>query len=466
MGISTNASNNYSGTSSLDMFSTSYTSSGFSTKATYDSNWGYNAKASNRPDDFKEILSSKTNSRREDDNENVDRMSRTDDVNKGRESNEVTNNDELDELKKKLKELEEDSKSDSDSKDKIKDALTELLDLLSKLGIKQDDLKLNGKVNSDALKNLTNTIDKLTKSNSNLDDIMSKIMELLKEDSVKDNLDTDSLKSIQKLLGNLSSSLSGNNSNETKETKSNLKNLMSEISNMLNDKQGQTKKILTLEEMLNKNHSQNSNEDSSKNTSGEATKDNKAASKEDKFLNSLLDDKKDDSLNKINLFASRNSIVQNQGVENVRGLSVNKATFVDDLIRDVKFMSSNSLKELTVKVNPGNLGEITIKLVQEDGLMKAELKANSKETTALLSQNIADIKKQLSEQNIKMADVNINLYQEDTTFFTDQGFGRQLSEEQSKNNNRTNGMNEEDATIDEISTADNAENDNNLDFFA
>ena len=80
-------------------------------------------------------------------------------------------------------------------------------------------------------------------------------------------------------------------------------------------------------------------------------------------------------------------------------------------------MSNNGLKELTVKVNPGNLGEITIKLVQEDGVMKANLKANSKETTDLLSQNLADIKKQLGEQNIKIADVNIELYQDDTTFF-------------------------------------------------
>ena len=162
------------------------------------------------------------------------------------------------------------------------------------------------------------------------------------------------------------------------------------------------------------------------------SKDNKEVSKEDKFLNSLIDDDKDSSLNKINLFASRTQTIQNQGVDTVRGLTINKATFADDLIKDVKFMSNNALKELTVKVNPGNIGEITIKLIQEDGVMKANLKANSKETTALLSQNLADIKKQLGEQNIKIADVNIELYQEDTTFFSEQGFGGQLSEEQGR----------------------------------
>ena len=92
----------------------------------------------------------------------------------------------------------------------------------------------------------------------------------------------------------------------------------------------------------------------------------------------------------------------------LKELTINKATFADDLIKDVKFMSNNSLKELTVKINPGNLGEITIKLVQEDGVMKANLKANSKETTALLSQNLAEIKKQISEQNIKIEMLILN----------------------------------------------------------
>ena len=129
-------------------------------------------------------------------------------------------------------------------------------------------------------------------------------------------------------------------------------------------------------------------------------------------------------------------------------------------------MSNNGLKELTVKINPGNLGEITIRLIEEDGVMKANLKANSKETTALLSQNLADIKKQLGEQNIKIADVNIELYQEDTTFFNEQGFGRQLSEEQGRSNNSTKNT-ANDATVTEDDLIDNsASNNRKIEFFA
>ena len=289
-------------------------------------------------------------------------------------------------------------------------------------------------------------------------------MELMKKDSIKDALDADSLKSIEKILSNLSANITGDNT----EVKSGIKSLMTEISKLLDHKQNG--KILTLEDMLNNNYSQDNNESSlgsgSKDTASEAAK-SKETSKEDKFLNSLLDDNKDGSLNKINLFASRTQVSQNQGVDTVRGLTINKATFVNDLIKDVKFMSTNTMKELTVKVNPGDLGEITIKLIQEDGVMKANLKANSKEATALLAQNLVEMKKQLSEQNIKIADVNIELYQDDTTFFSEQGSGGQLSEEQRKgSNNRSNSINNVMSAEEEINDNNTPSIANNFESFA
>ena len=416
-----------------------------------------------KSEDFKDVLSSKTNTKDTD-------TQKVDDVNKNESSNQAKDTTKIDELKEKLKELDEDNKSTS--KDEVNDVLNELLSLLAKLGIKEDDLKSNGEINSDILKTMIDGINGVKSSNSNLSSAMEKILKLLKTDSVKDSLDTDSLKLMKKLLNNLSSNLADDNTDATKEIKSGIKNLMSEVSNMLDNKQSQNGKVLTLEDMLNRNSSQDNKESSTenqsnKNATSEATKDTKEVSKEDKFLNSLIDDDKDSSLDKINLFASRTQTIQNQGVDTARGLTINKTTFADDLIKDVKFMSNNSLKELTVKINPGNLGEITIKLVQEDGVMKANLKANSKETTALLSQNLADIKKQLGEQNIKIADVNIELYQDDTTFFSEQGFGGQLSEEQgrSNSNNNDNTVNNGVITAEEL-VGNITSNDNNLDLFA
>lgn len=423
-------------------------------------------ETTSKREDFKKVLSSKTNHKDEEDNHKIDA------VNENQASNEDTKsakvNDNTDEVKEKLHDLEEESKSDSKDKteDKTKDVLEELLALLAKLGIKEEDLKVDGKINSDILNNIINGINKDKSSNDNLNSIMEKIMELLKNDSVKSGLDTDSLKTIEKLLTNLSSNLADDKTEASKDVKNGIKNLMSEINNMLNNKQDETKKVLTLEDMLNKKYSQDNSESSKKDGSSNAsaTKD----SKEDKFLNSLINDDKDSSENKINLFASRTAAIQNQGANAVtRGLTINKVTFADDLIKNVKFMSSNSLKELTVKVNPGNLGEITIRLVQEDGLMKANLKANSKETSELLSQNLADIKKQLSEQNIKVSEVNIEIYQDDTTFFKGKNFEGQFADEQNnKNSNSQNTASVVQGVADEELDDNLAQENSNVNFLA
>lgn len=403
----------------------------------------YNRSNSNKSEDFKRVLNSKTVSKEKD-------TQKVDEENNDKASIEV-NDGNVDKLNEKLEKLEESSKSDS--KDTANDVLEELLNLLAQFGIKKEDLKVNGQINQDILKNLLNKITKEqcpNEAGKKIDElVMKKLDEFLKKDS---------LKTINNILSNLSTKLSGDKS----ETAKNVQKLMSEISNVLDNKQSQTGKVLNLEEMLSKNYSQSDNNTS---TDDEANKN--TTSKEDKFLNSLIDDKKDDSLNKINIFASRTAAIQNQGVNTTRGLTINKGTLVEDLIKDVKFMSNNSLKELTVKVNPGNLGEITIKLVQEDGIMKANLKANSKETTALLSQNLADIKKQLSEQNIKVSDVNIELYQDDTTFFKEQGFEGQFAGDQNKqNSNSQNRTASTQGVVNEELNENSAEENNNVNFFA
>jgi flagellar hook-length control protein FliK len=435
---------------SLDRMLSSFTSNTKASKSSFETSKASSNGYTSKKDDFKNVLKSESDSKVQDNTQSTSTVDEKQNPT-GVEDTDINNTDELNE---KLEELEKESKSASE--DKMKDILSELLSLLSKLGIKQDNISEKGVINSKVGGNETNS----TSSNSGLNGIMEQIMELLNNDSVTSKLDYNSLNLIEKLLGNLNYNIK---ENATESTKGNLKGIMSEISDLLENKQNVGNKVLTLEDMLSKNYSQ----DNSESEDSSASKNNTpTVSKEEKFLNSLVDDNKDDSLNKINLFASRTSAIQNQSVNNARGLTINKATFADDLIKDVKFMNTNSLKELTVKVNPGNLGEITIKLVQEDGLIKANLKANSKETSALISQNLSDIKKQLGEQNLKIADVNIELYQDDTTFFNEQSFSGQLSEEQRRNNTR-NSNTGNDLEGSEEDLVDNiGANDNNIEFFA
>ena len=113
-------------------------------------------------------------------------------------------------------------------------------------------------------------------------------------------------------------------------------------------------------------------------------------------------------------------------------VTVTKETASIDIVNNIKYMSRNLIQQLTVKVYPKELGEVTIKLLSEEGIMRADIKATSKETYNLLNSNLEEIKKYLNNENIEIKEVNISLYNEDTTYFSGQGF----QEDNSENNER------------------------------
>lgn len=370
----------------------------FSSKTTSSFKETLNTKNSNDTSYRNNSDKSVDNTNKKDINDYDDRMSR------------------IEKLKDELEKLDDDSKSDSD--DKVNDILTELMNLLNQLN-KNSVMPENSSI-SNNLKDI---------DSNNSDDILNQLAKLLKSDSIKDKLDVDSLKSINKILNNLC--------NSSKTANSNIQDLMSQINNLLDEKNNG--KVLTLNDLLARNNSQNNQESSTKNESGNSgdLSDNKELSKEDKFLNSLVDDKNNVD-NKFNLFVSRNELIQNQNVADVsKNLTINKSSLVDDLMKDIKYMNTNGLKELTVKINPDNLGEVTISLTQEEGTMKATLKATSKDTANLLMQNLSEIKNQLNDKNIKIENVNIELYQEDTTFFKNGNFEGQSSKDGRDNTKST-----------------------------
>ena len=339
---------------------------------------------------------------------------------------------------------EKDKKENSEDK-KVNDILDELLNGLNIL-IKSNELSQMEKVKGNN-KILETLIEKLTNNN----DKNNLLNQLLKVDS-NNFFDSDILKQLKSFL----QQLSGDSNNDNNMNKG-INNIISKLDEVLQNSEEQGKNVAPSQELFKQD---TSNENSNSGMLGNNN------SKEDKFLNSLIEDKNDSIDNKINLFASRTQSIQTQNTE-AKGLTINKSTFTSDLIKDVKYMNVNNIKELTVKVNPGNLGEITIRLVQEDGFMKVNLKANSKETAELLSQNLSEIKKELVDQNIKVSEVNIDIYNEDSTFFKEQTFGGQLSQEQNNNERKSNNSGHANVSMDEDDEM-QEENlsilDNNLDF--
>ncbi|MBW6408558.1 flagellar hook-length control protein FliK [Clostridium weizhouense] len=362
-------------------------------------------------------------------------------------------------IEDKIKELKEEIKKSSN--EDIVNILNNILTLLNKdEAVKVDDEQLN----SEILNVVIEGLNKKTTSNNDLVDIITKMLETSKNDSLGDVLTKDTKSLMEALLNQVGETVS--DKSEVSNSKNNtVKDLIAELSNVL----GKTEEKVSNFSNIFKDFSQSKGDNLTNQSNLQENKkidENASKSDEDNFLNNLIDNKKEDGvLNKINLLAPRNQEFKTEFVSNVEGTTVNKVTIGDDLIKNIKFMTTNAMKELTVKLNPKELGQLTISLIQENGMMKATIKAQSKETYELISQNLLDIKKSLGEQNIKIADVNIELYQDDTTFFMDKGFNEQLSEEQGKNNqnnNKTSNINLNEVENEEIEDISN----NNLDFLA
>lgn len=181
-------------------------------------------------------------------------------------------------------------------------------------------------------------------------------------------------------------------------------------------------------------------ETSNNNSSKKENNSNGDTFKEDKILNSIIKEKEELPVSR---FVLMNNNINTSRVANPTEVqSINKQTIVQDVIKSVKYMVTNGTRELLVKINPKELGEVVISLVQEGGALKASIKASSKDTYNLLAQNLNEIKKNLAEQNIKIQGVDISLKQEmdNYTGETFSGSTFQNGEESNRfrGNNRSN----------------------------
>jgi flagellar hook-length control protein FliK len=173
------------------------------------------------------------------------------------------------------------------------------------------------------------------------------------------------------------------------------------------------------------------NSDSSKEKSTDGNQ-KEVVTKENQILKSLIKDKEDTPVNRFTLLTN-NSTIGNQAVIKTTVPVINKETVVADVIKTVKYMVTDGVKELAVKINPKELGQVIITLVQEDGAIKASIKATSKDTYNMLAQNLNEMKKSLAEQNIKVQAVDISLNQE-TNNYNEGSFSNGTFQNRNSNN--------------------------------
>ncbi|MCW6074375.1 flagellar hook-length control protein FliK [Clostridium sporogenes] len=299
--------------------------------------------------------------------------------------------------------------------------------------------------NLDKLKVLLNN---LSEGNGNKEQLLMEIKNILGEEFNKLNL-TDKNSLDKDLLETFSNKLQTQIEKEPNAEKvSLLKNIKSEMENILKEESNNNK--LSVEPKINVDEPLIVEEETDSSNLKENT------SKEDKLLKGLLEDKQQSAGEKINKAVNFMSHLKNStdinelsSKEALGNLVINKNTMNADIIKSIKYMELNNVKDLTVKIMPKELGEVFIKLTMEGGIMKANIGATTKEAYNLLNSNMQLIEDKLQNSGIKVQELSLNIYNEDTTFF-------KQGNEKGKNSNPSKSGNKENlSSMDEIPEEEN-----------
>lgn len=318
---------------------------------------------------------------------------------------------------------------------KLSDSLLKLSGL-EENNLNSEDIKTLLKDMKDLTDNILNNIKSETLSNASIksydDELSNKIfalLEVLPKESIEKISSSLGDEEKVKILSVVLQEKINNSLNSLEKSKNYESRVILDESNILKEDN-----ILNYETSTDKNLKDN--ESSSKYSIDENTD-------EDRILSKIIDGDDKSSFSKIlNSYDRYNK----NNVDIIKEpVVVNKQSIDLDIIKNVKFMMRNAVQELKVKIYPKELGEMTIKILSEEGIMKAEIKAMSKETYNLLNSNLQDIKKTLIDQNIKIQEVNIGIYNEDTTFFS----GEENSSESFNNNQSKESINKSESIFNE-----------------
>lgn len=261
---------------------------------------------------------------------------------------------------------------------------------------------------------------------------LADIMELLKSDS---SIDKEMLDSILESVKRSSSS----DLESPKEILNYIKTNIIKETNTDNSEivENKTTLINSIDENnidLNTQHNESSSEG----------KNQEESNKEDTFLTSLIEGN-DNVKSEGNLMQVPKMVFEPlKDIKEAAPALTNKTNIVEDIIKSVKYIRDESVKEVVLKVVPRSLGEVVISLSMDKGVMKANVTTNNAETYNLLATKIEEMNKILNEFKVESFDL---------TYMNNSEYGENKKQGNDKNkfqgNNKSSFISIEDDVIEE-----------------
>lgn len=82
---------------------------------------------------------------------------------------------------------------------------------------------------------------------------------------------------------------------------------------------------------------------------------------------------------------------------------------VDQVINKIKVTDADNLKSIEIRLEPEQLGKLTLKVVMENGVLTAKLIAESEKVKAAIESNISELKDSMLEQGINITAVDVSV---------------------------------------------------------
>ena len=134
----------------------------------------------------------------------------------------------------------------------------------------------------------------------------------------------------------------------------------------------------------------------------------------------------------------------------------------EDIIKSVKYMKNSDLEELNVKLNPRNLGEISIKLSKNKEHSNLLITVDDNNILDLVNKNIEYIKKYLNDTDINIKDIVINVKSENENLFSD-NLNKEFNQDRRFNQNNSNkNKKNNNQIIEELHNSEHNKDDDNL----
>ncbi len=138
-----------------------------------------------------------------------------------------------------------------------------------------------------------------------------------------------------------------------------------------------------------------------------------------------------------NLNNAVNNVIQ-EGVEETGGFTegISQADIIRQVVDEIKANITNDVSTLEMRLNPESLGKVQITVSSRNGVMQAQIVAETEAAKNAIEENIATLRETLNNQDLKVEDVEVTIASQG--FFDDRG---QDMPDENTDNQSANGRN-------------------------